>query len=218
MTGLGAVGQTYPEQDLHADRRPFAGAASIPYNPFMPIDDGGSPFVRPATLEDVPALEKLIAASVTQLQRDDYTESQRQAALGFVFGVDSALIHDGTYFVAVSDSQICGCGGWSSRATPFGSDHSPVRDDTPLDPQRDAAKIRALFVDPAHARRGFGSLILQACEAAAKAAGFRSAELTATLTGAKLFRVHGFVPSEEIQVPLGNGEFLPVIRMRKPLE
>jgi N-acetylglutamate synthase-like GNAT family acetyltransferase len=183
----------------------------------MPTDDGG-PLVRPATLEDVPALERLIARSVHQLQKDDYSESQRQAALGFVFGVDSALIQDGSYFVAVAESQICACGGWSRRATPFGSDRSPVRDDTMLNPERDAAKIRALFVDPSHARRGLGTLILKACEAAAKAAGFRKAELTATLTGAKLFRVHGFVPSEEIQFALGNGEFLPLLRMQKLFE
>jgi GNAT superfamily N-acetyltransferase len=131
--------------------------------------------------------------------------------------VDSALIHDGTYFVAVSESQICACGGWSRRATPFGSDRSPVRDDSPLDPQKHAAKIRALFVDPGCARRGFGTLILKACEAAAKAAGFRRAELTATLTGAKLFRVHGFVPTEDLQFPLESGESLPLIRMEKPL-
>jgi N-acetylglutamate synthase-like GNAT family acetyltransferase len=175
------------------------------------------PTVRPATLDDIPELNQLIAASVTQLQRDDYSESQRQAALGSVFGVDSALIHDGTYFVAVSGSRICACGGWSRRATPFGSDRSPVRDDSPLDPQQHAAKIRALFVDPACARQGLGTLILKACETAAKAAGFRRAELTATLTGAKLFRVHGFVPTEDLQFPLENGEALPLIRMEKPL-
>jgi GNAT superfamily N-acetyltransferase len=184
----------------------------------MPIEDGTRAFVRLATLEDVPTLEKLIVASVTHLQMDDYSESQRQAALGLVFGIDSMLINDGTYFVAVSEMQICACGGWSRRATPFGSDRSPVRDDTPLNPQRDAAKIRALFVDPSCARRGFGTLILKACEAAAKAAGFGTAELTATLTGAKLFRVHGFLPTEEIQIPLGNGESLPLIRMQKALK
>lgn len=93
-----------------------------------------------------------------------------------------------------------------------------MRDDSLLDPQRDAAKIRALFVDPAWARRGLGTLILKACEAAAKAAGFRRAELTATLTGAKLFRVHGFVSCEEIELPLRNGELLPLVRMEKRLE
>lgn len=79
----------------------------------MPIDDGVRPSVRPATLKDIPALEKLIAASVNRLQMDDYSDSQRQGALGSVFGVDSTLIHDGTYFVAVRESQMCACGGWS---------------------------------------------------------------------------------------------------------
>lgn len=174
--------------------------------------------IRLATPEDVPLLRELITASVKELQAGDYTESQRLGALGSVFGVDPLLIQDGTYFVAVWKSKICACGGWSRRSTPFGSDRSPARDDTLLNPERDAAKIRALFVHPSCARRGFGTQILKACEAAAKAAGFRRAELTATLTGAKLFRVHGFVPDAEIRIPLENGELLPVLRMTKDLQ
>jgi GNAT superfamily N-acetyltransferase len=173
--------------------------------------------VRLATAEDVPALTELIAASVERLQAEDYSEPQRRGAIGSVFGVDPVLIEDGTYFVAVRDSQLCGCGGWSRRATPFGTDHSPARDDRMLDPRADAARIRALFVHPEHARRGVGSAILRACEAAAKAAGFRRVELTATLTGVKLFRVQGFVPAEEIRIALKNGEILPVVRMTKEL-
>jgi GNAT superfamily N-acetyltransferase len=162
-------------------------------------------------------LRDLIEASVNGLQREDYSEAQRQGAVGSVFGVDPALIHDGTYFVAEAESRIVACGGWSRRATPFGSDKSPARDDRLLDPQRDAARIRALFVHPSFARMGLGTLILQACEAAARNAGFQRAELTATLTGTRLFRVHGFVPSEEIQIQLENGEVLPVVRMTKDL-
>jgi len=174
--------------------------------------------VPQATSADISALERLIAASVHQLQAEDYSESQRQAALGAIFGVDPVLLADGTYFVAVSDGEICACGGWSRRATPFGGGHSPARDDAVLDPERDAAKIRALFVHPAYARQGLGSLILETCEAGARAAGFRRAELTATLTGTKLFRLRGFVPIEEISIPLTNGESLPVLRMTKALE
>ena len=142
---------------------------------------------------------------------------QREGALGSVFGVDPVLIQDRTYFVAAAGSEIRACGGWSRRATPFGTDHSPARDDSVLDPARDAARIRALFVHPDHARAGLGSRILTACETAAKEAGFRRAELTATLTGIKLFRTRGYTPAEEIRVPLGNGELLPVIRMEKQL-
>jgi GNAT superfamily N-acetyltransferase len=173
--------------------------------------------VRLATAADIPALTALIAASVDRLQAGDYSEAQRRGAIGSVFGVDPILIQDGTYFAAVRDSQICGCGGWSRRATPFGTDHSPARDDSMLDPRRDAARIRALFVHPECARRGVGSAILGACEAAAKAAGFQRAELTATLTGVKLFRVYGFVPVEELLIPLQNREMLPVVRMTKDL-
>ncbi len=174
--------------------------------------------IRAATAEDVASLRELIRASVTQLQAADYSEGQRQNALGGIFGVDPVLIDDGTYFVALSNSLICACGGWSRRATPFGSDRSPARDDRLLDPERDAARIRALFVHPDYARRGFGSAMLKACEAAARAAGFHRAELTATLTGVKLFRVHQYIPIEEIRIPLANGELLPVLRMMKELE
>jgi N-acetylglutamate synthase-like GNAT family acetyltransferase len=173
--------------------------------------------VRLATAADISALTELIEASVERLQAEDYSEEQRRAAIGSVFGVDPILIEDQTYFVAVWESQMCGCGGWSRRATPFGTDHSPARDDRMLDPRQDAARIRALFVHPSCARMGVGSAILKACEAAAKAAGFRRAELTATLTGVKLFRVHGFAPAGELRVPLKNGEMLPVVRMTKDL-
>jgi N-acetylglutamate synthase-like GNAT family acetyltransferase len=173
--------------------------------------------VRLATAGDVPALTALIAASVERLQAEDYSELQRRGAVGSVFGVDPILIEDQTYFVAVRDSTLCGCGGWSRRATPFGTDDSPARDDTMLDPRQDAARIRALFVHPACARMGVGSAILRACESAARAAGFQRAELTATLTGVKLFRVHGFVPAGELQIPLKNGALLPVMRMTKAL-
>ena len=176
-----------------------------------------SAIVRLATEADVPALTELIAASVHGLQAEDYESGQREGALGSVFGVDPVLIADRTYFVVVMGSEICACGGWSRRATPFGTDNSPARDDTILDPTRDAAKIRALFVHPSRARMGLGTLVLNTCEAAAKDAGFQRTELTATLTGIKLFRMRGYIPREEIRVTLRNGEILPVIRMERQL-
>lgn len=172
--------------------------------------------LRTATLEDIPALEALIAESVMTLQ-PEYSREQRLAALGSVFGVDRQMIGDGTYFAAIIDATIVGCGGWSRRKTPFGGDHSPAKDDSFLDPAADAAKIRAFFIHPAWTRRGIGSRILEACEKAAAAAGFTRAELTSTLAGVPLYKVHGFVPQEEFGVPLANGDKLPVIRMTKPL-
>ena len=166
-------------------------------------------------MEDVPALEVLIPLSVRTLQAPYYSPTQIEAALGPVFGVDSQLIRDGTYFVVENESQIVGCGGWSKRRTLYGSDHWTGREDALLDPLRDAAKIRAFFIHPDWARQGVGSMILQACEQAAKTAGFSRYEMGATLTGAKLFGVKGYVAVRPISIPLVNGESLPVIHMEK---
>jgi N-acetylglutamate synthase-like GNAT family acetyltransferase len=178
--------------------------------------------IRRAVPQDVPALTELIADSVRQLQAQDYTEAQREGALETVFGVDSQLIADGTYLVAETTPDdsggrptIVGCGGWSKRKTLYGGDQWSGREDLILDPARDAAKIRAFFIHPAWARRGVGTLILDACEAAARSAGFTRYEMGATLTGAKLFGVKGYVALGRIEIPLANGESLPVIHMEK---
>ncbi len=186
--------------------------------------------LRLAVPEDVPVLRELIDASVRGLQTQDYTPAQIEGALKTVFGVDSQLIADGTYIVAEaeptaiertgaknaqSERMIVGCGGWSKRKTLYGSDHWTGREDALLDPLRDAAKIRAFFIHPDWARRGVGSLILQACEDAARSAGFTRYEMGATLTGAKLFGAKGYVAVKPISIPLVNGESLPVIHMEK---
>ena len=111
--------------------------------------------------------------------------------------------------------MIVGCGGWSQRKTLYGADHWTEREDALLDPLRDAAKIRAFFIHPGWARRGIGSMILKACEDAARSAGFTRYEMGATLTGARLFAAKGYVPVESIEIPLVNGESLRVIHMEK---
>lgn len=175
------------------------------------------PTIRLATLDDVEALEPLIAESVRVLQAPDYTAEQREAALGSVFGVDRQLIRDKTYFVAEVDGVIVGCGGWSRRRTMFGSDRGSEREDELLDPTADAARIRAFFVRPGYERRGIGSAIMRASEEAAKAEGFTSLELRSTLTGVALYRAHGFVEAERTEISLVSGGALPTVRMFKPL-
>lgn len=178
--------------------------------------------IRKAMMADLPALQELIAASVRALQAGDYTREQMEGALEGVFGVDSQLIADGTYFAAeakgsgeLSEWAIAGCGGWSKRKTLYGGDRWSQREDELLDPKRDAAKIRAFFIHPMWARRGIGSRILEACEIAASSTGFTWYEMGATLTGAKLFGKKGYVAVERIEVPLKDGLTLPVVRMAK---
>jgi N-acetylglutamate synthase-like GNAT family acetyltransferase len=177
--------------------------------------------VRQAVFSDIPALQELIRQSVLGLQAEDYTPEQLELALERVFGVDTQLVEDGTYFVAeaqVGGRQVlAGCGGWSKRRTLYGSDHCAGREDALLDPQREAAKIRAFFVHPAWARRGVGSKILAVCEAAAAAAGFKRLEMGATLTGVPLYAARGYIEGERRQVPLAPGLSLPIVHMEKQL-
>ena len=171
--------------------------------------------LRQAVAADIPALRVLIDASVRELQAADYTPAQIEGALQSVYGVDSQLIADETYFVVEAEAAIVGCGGWSKRKTLFGGDRWTGREDALLNPQRDAAKIRAFFVHPKWVRRGIGSMILEACERAAAAAGFTRCEMGATLSGVPLYRARGYVALENLEAPLANGESLTVVRMEK---
>jgi GNAT superfamily N-acetyltransferase len=178
--------------------------------------------IRQAVSADIPVLRTLIDASVRGLQTQDYTISQIESALATVYGVDTQLIADETYFVAEAKSNrdetvpvIVGCGGWSKRKTLYGGDQWTGREAALLDPQHDAAKIRAFFIHPSWTRRGIGTMILEACENAAIAAGFAHFEMGATLTGLPLYQTRGYVAIENLEVPLGNGESLPIVRMEK---
>jgi len=176
--------------------------------------------MRLADQEDVPALHILIEQSVRVLQARDYTKKQIDGALGTLLGVDTKLISDQTYFVVeILDSTgkptIVGCGGWSKRKTLFGADHRQQREDEFLDPAVDAAKIRAFFVHPQWARRGIGTMLLEACEDAAASSGFRRFELGATLTGVGLYRSRGYEAQKQFSVPMENGENFEVVIMTK---
>jgi GNAT superfamily N-acetyltransferase len=177
--------------------------------------------IRKAVAADVPRLGEIIEASVRGLQANDYSPTQIEGALRSVYGVDSQLIADGTYLVAEDilqrDRVIAACGGWSQRKTLYGGDQYARREDSLLDPARDAAKIRAFFVHPKFARCGIGSMILQACEDAARAAGFTRLEMGATLSGVAFYKAKGYVEVENQTVPLANGETLPIVKMTKEL-
>jgi len=226
--------------------------------------------LRPATPEDIPHLRQIIDASVRTLQAADYTPAQLAGALHSVYGVDTQLIADGTYFVveatqpsgesvgagvparrrravpvnratarfslrtgsagskgssqpanahsAATTPPLIACGGWSKRHTLYGGDQFALRQDSLLDPAHDAAKIRAFFVHPQWARRGIGTLLLAACERAARAAGFTRLEMGSTLTGVAFYRAQGYAALENLQVPLSNGEMLPIVRMAKEIK
>lgn len=187
--------------------------------------------IRPARLDDVPALEELIPLSVRELMAGYYSPAQMAAALGEertsgggtfsarrtgpVFGVDRHLIEDGTYFVADAGGRVVGCGGWSRRKAVYGGDRGREGEDTYIDPTTDPARIRAFFVHPRWARRGIGRALLRECEAAIRAAGFRDIVMVATLPGVPLYEATGYAVQERYEVKLTDELVLPVVRMGK---
>jgi GNAT superfamily N-acetyltransferase len=174
--------------------------------------------IRVATRADLAALEEVLRESVLGLGSADYTPEQNASALAHMYGMDTRLIDDGTYF-AVEDSNgaILACGGWSRRRTLFGGDRFAERSDDRLDPAMDAARIRAFFVRPGAARQGLGRLLMDECEKAARLEGFRKMELMATLTGIPLYEHGGFRPEERTEIVLPDGVRFPLVRMTKDL-
>ena len=173
--------------------------------------------IRRATLADREAITQLIAESARGLSRRHYDEQQIDAAIATVFGVDTDLIEDGTYLVAEISETLVGCGGWSRRKTLFGGDQYSARDAGYLNPETEAAKIRAFFIHPDHARKGIGRAILARCEEEAKAQGFRSLELMATLPGVEFYKSCGFSAQGDFDLDLKDGVKLELVPMRKQL-
>lgn len=177
----------------------------------------GVRMLRVATESDVRELSTLIDRSVRSLSASVYTAAQIEAALTHIFGVDTQLIADGTYYIIESGKTIVAAGGWSARQTLFGGDQIKADADEIIDPSTLPARIRAFFVDPGWTRRGLARRLYDACEAAARARRFRRFELMATLPGVPLYRALGFVDIEAVDVPMPGGLVLPCVRMGRRL-
>jgi GNAT superfamily N-acetyltransferase len=173
--------------------------------------------LRLATPADIPAIQRLLELSVRGLSTGYYTPAQVESALTHMFGVDSQLVADGTYYVVEAEDGLAAAGGWSARQTLYGGDQAKGETDLPIDPATAPARIRAFFVHPAWARRGLARQIFATCEAAARARGFRRFELAATLPGVPLYRALGFEAREPISVALPKGMELPCVRMERAI-
>jgi GNAT superfamily N-acetyltransferase len=171
---------------------------------------------RVATAADAAALRVIVDAAIGELQKGFLTEEQIASSRA-IMGIDNQLIADGTYYVVEWGSEIAGCGGWSRRATLYGSDTTPGRDSQLLDATREAARVRAMYTNPSFARRGVGRLILTLCEQAAAAEGFSCLELMSTMSGQPLYLAYGFVAVERIEVERG-GAPVPLVKMEKPID
>ena len=172
---------------------------------------------RIATETDIPAIATLMDRAIEALQRP-FLSPAEVVASRHIMGLDTQLVADGTYFVVEENGRLAGCGGWSRRATLYGGDqHASLRDPRLLDPASDPARIRAMYTDPDFVRRGIGRLVLSLCEQAAIEAGFRRAELMATLAGEPLYLACGYQPIERVLKPAGENMTVPGVIMGKEL-
>jgi GNAT superfamily N-acetyltransferase len=171
--------------------------------------------LRVAGREELAALETLMDAAIGELQTP-FLDDRQIAASRAIMGLDTQLVEDGTYFVVESNGELAGCGGWSRRATLYGGDRTPGRSPALLNPETDAARIRAMYTHPRHARKGIARLILSTCEDAARREGFRRMELMSTLSGEPLYLACGYQPLERLTDTRG-GAPVPLVRMGKPL-
>src|ERR1700754_2287601 len=171
---------------------------------------------RLATEADLPAIRALMDVAIAEHLKAFLDPAQVELSKS-IMGLDTQLIADRTYFLVEEGGQLAGCGGWSRRATLYGGDHSTSqRNAALLDMAKDAARIRAMYTHPDFARRGVGRLVLDLCEAAAKADGFTRLELMATLSGRALYSQCGYADIEAIEDSRG-GAAVPLVRMGKSL-
>ena len=168
-------------------------------------------------MDEREAIQRLIAESARRLSREHYDDVQIEAAIATVFGVDTTLIEDGTYFVAEIGEELAGCGGWSRRKTLFGGDQYSSRDVAYVDPESEPAKIRAFFIHPDHARKGVARAILTRCEDEARAHGFCALELLSTLPGIEFYKSCGFTERGNLELDLSGGVKLQFVPMRKDI-
>lgn len=175
------------------------------------------PELRVATVDDLAAMEILMKDSIRDLFPAVYTADQTRSSAEFIGVPDRMLVEDGTFFVIEADDELVACGGWSRRDKLFTGSGESATDARLLDPETEPARVRAMFVRSDWTRRGLGTMILEASEAAAAAEGFRSLSLMATRPGIPLYERYGFVAAAPTEVPMPDGCSIICTAMEKPI-
>jgi N-acetylglutamate synthase-like GNAT family acetyltransferase len=174
--------------------------------------------IRLATAADADAIDRLMKTSIHDIFPQFYDAVQTASSIVHVSSVDRMLIEDGTYFVIEEAGELIACGGWSRRDKLYTGSGAGKTDARLLDPAKEPARVRAMFVRGDRTRRGLGLRILEACENAARAEGFQMLALMATLPGVLLYERFGFVEVERTSITLPDGISLAAAAMEKPIQ
>jgi GNAT superfamily N-acetyltransferase len=177
-----------------------------------------TPELRLARLDEADAIDALMKASTAELFPHFYDAQQTAASVRYIASVDRTLIEDGTYFVIEAVGELVACGGWSRRDKLYTGSGEAAGDARLLDPAGEPARVRAMFVRADWTRRGLGTRILEACQAAARAERFRILALVATLPGLPLYEHYGFQVTERVEVRMPDGTTIAGAAMERPVE
>jgi GNAT superfamily N-acetyltransferase len=157
-------------------------------------------------------------ASIVDIFPGSYDAQQTRSSVEYIGRVDEQLIEDGTYLVVAEDRELIACGGWSRRDKLFSGSSEQEGRTRLLDPATEPARVRAMFVRPDRTRRGLGTIILEACQDAARASGFRRLSLMATLPGIPLYERFGFRVVRRETITLPDGVTMAAASMDKPID
>jgi putative acetyltransferase len=151
--------------------------------------------LRPFLPADAPLLAEIFRASIEGLTTDDYSESQQEA------------------WASMADDKAAFAARLANALTVLGTiDGSPVGFASLVGPER----VDMLYVHPAVAGQGVGTMLIDALE---KLAGARGASrLTADVSDSAqdFFKRRGFVATQRNTIPLGN-EWLANTTLEKRL-
>jgi putative acetyltransferase len=151
--------------------------------------------MRPLLPADVPLLAEIFRASIAELTGDDYSAAQQEA-----------------WASAADDEEAFGAR-LAKALTLLGTiDGSPVGFASLEGPER----VDMLYVHPAAAGHGVGSMLIDALEKLAAARGAKRLTADVSDSAHDFFTRRGFAPTQRNTVPLGN-EWLANTTMEKQL-
>lgn len=172
---------------------------------------------RLARRSDVERIGELMRDSILDLFPRFYDERQTASSAIYIGEPDLTLIDDGTYYVHETQGEIVACGGWSKRDKLYTGSDEAAGSARLLDPATEPARVRAMFTRSDWTRRGLGRAILERCERDARAAGFTTLALMATLPGEQLYRAHGFRETGRDIVRMPDGVEVECVAMERPV-
>ncbi|MGL4319619.1 MAG: GNAT family N-acetyltransferase [Paracoccaceae bacterium] len=157
--------------------------------------------IRPATWDDLAAVDRLLADTYPRLLAADYAPSILVTALPIISRAQPGLVTSGRYFVAMREHDLLAAGGWSMGAPGGGTASAGV------------GHIRHMVTDWRHQRQGIGRALIAAVLADAKGAGVGRMECLSTLTAERFYASLGFAARGPVMVPLRPRIDFPAVAM-----